>query len=297
MTPLPASFKDEDLPALFRSADKLSASGHARRRNYFVGFLLCDLGAAFCSAFEDPSKGLSVAVVVLLVAGLLGTIALLQEGPEVDWYRGRAMAESVKTLSWRYMMCAEPYTRGVPIDEADARLVQELGALLKVDLQLSRGLNLRDGNQVQITAKMREVRSSDMRSRKAFYLSFRLRDQKGWYSRKAGQAQMWLMTCRWAVAVIQFGVVMEAISVVLRPHQLFSPVGLMSALAAFVVAWQQLNEYGGLTVAYNLASHELAGLESLIDLVDTEEKLKEFVLNAERAISREHTLWRARRTE
>jgi hypothetical protein len=297
MTGIPTSFADADLPALFRSADMLSIEGRKRRRRYFIGFLLCDLGAAFCSAFDGHPRALSIVAVVLLIAGLGGTVALLQESPEADWYRGRALAESVKTLSWRYMMCAEPYTHGLPIVEADRKLIQELEALLKVDRALSRGLNLRDHTDVQITDRMRAVRYSEVHQRKEFYLRHRLKNQKVWYSRSAGRARTWLAVCRWALVGIQLGLVLAAFSITFWPSQVFSPVGLLSALAASVIAWQQLNEFAGIAVAYNLTSHELAGLESLIGPVATNKELEEFVLNAERAISREHTLWRARRTE
>jgi hypothetical protein len=261
MTGQTQSFTDADLPALFRSADSLSSRGRIRRRNFFIVFLICDLGAAFCSAFEDHPRGLSIAALVLLTVGLTGTIALLQESPEADWYRGRALAESVKTLSWRYMMCAEPYSHGLPPGEADRKLIQELSALL------------------------------------SFYLNLRLKDQKRWYSRSADRAHKWLTRCRWTLVGIQLCLVLTAISTLPWPRQPFSAVGLMSALAASVIAWQHMNEFGGLAVAYNLTAHELAGQESLIGPVDTNKSLEDFVLNAERAISREHTLWRARRTE
>jgi hypothetical protein len=297
MTGQTQSFTDADLPALFRSADSLSSRGRIRRRNFFIVFLICDLGAAFCSAFEDHPRGLSIAALVLLTVGLTGTIALLQESPEADWYRGRALAESVKTLSWRYMMCAEPYSHGLPPGEADRKLIQELSALLKVDRGLSKGLNLLGDDGLQIADKMREVRSSDVGSRKSFYLNLRLKDQKRWYSRSADRAHKWLTRCRWTLVGIQLCLVLTAISTLPWPRQPFSAVGLMSALAASVIAWQHMNEFGGLAVAYNLTAHELAGQESLIGPVDTNKSLEDFVLNAERAISREHTLWRARRTE
>ena len=38
-------------------------------------------------------------------------LALLILQPERTWYEGRAVAESVKTLAWRYSVCADPFPK------------------------------------------------------------------------------------------------------------------------------------------------------------------------------------------
>jgi len=297
MTTEPIAFSNDDLPALFQSADLCSFKGRRRRRFFFVGFLVCDLIAATCASIESHPIWISLSCVIFLALGLLGTVLLLQESPEKSWYGGRALAESVKTLAWRYMMCAEPFVHGLPDTEADRTLVRELRALLNVDQNLIGGLELQDPRGQQITRKMRMVRDLGVADRKAIYLRFRLRDQKQWYANKGKWARKWLGRCRWALFIVQLGLVLDALSAIVWPHQYFAPVGALSTLAASVVAWQQLNEFGGLAAAYNLAAHELTGLEIVLELANTDRELEEFVLNAERAVSREHTLWRARRTE
>jgi hypothetical protein len=203
----------------------------------------------------------------------------------------------VKTLAWRFMMCAEPYSYGLPVGEADRKLIQEMRGLLIVERGLMRGLNMRGSTEVQISSAMREIRLLDVEQRKRLYLESRLRNQQDWYAGKARSAHRWLKYCNRLLVVIQLALVIQAISLVVNPVRPFSLIGLFSTIAASLVAWQQLNQYGGLAVAYNLASHELAEIQSIVDRVETENELEEFVLNAERAISREHTLWRARRTE
>jgi len=288
---------DEDLPALFKSADRFSADGRSRRRIFFLGFLFCDLAAALVTATDVRSVVSSVASLMFVVLGLLGSILLLQETPEADWYGGRALAESIKTLAWRYMMCAEPYSYGLPSGEADRKLIQEMRELLIVERSLMRGLNMRNANDVQISPKMKEIRSMDVLNRKSIYLESRLRNQKAWYAGKARWAHCWLKYCSRFLVVVQLALVIQGISLVVYPVQHFSLIGFFSTVAASIVAWQQLNQFGGLAVAYNLTSHELAGIQSVVERAETERELEEFVLNAERAISREHTLWRARRTE
>ena len=49
-----------------------------------------------------------VGVLLFFISGLITVVIQLLK-KEKDWYAGRALAESVKTLSWRFIMCAEPY--------------------------------------------------------------------------------------------------------------------------------------------------------------------------------------------
>src|SRR3989338_4769470 len=44
-----------------------------------------------------------------LLLSVILTFALDQQKYERKWYDGRAIAESIKTLTWRYMMNSEPY--------------------------------------------------------------------------------------------------------------------------------------------------------------------------------------------
>ncbi|MDR3792918.1 MAG: DUF4231 domain-containing protein [Terracidiphilus sp.] len=287
---------EDDFPALFRAADRLSVRGQKNRRGFFVCFLLIDLAASILTEFRDQSPFVSALILLVVILGLLATILLLQEGPENDWYGGRALAESVKTISWRYMMCADPFPHGLSLNEAENRLLSEINELQRANHGLLGGLFVESATDLQITERMRAFRSMEVRERKSQYLELRIRNQQGWYREKAKSARAWLQFCRWALVTFQLVIVIIALSLVMFPHQHFSAIGLFSAFGASLLAWQELNQFGGIAIAYNLAAHDLASIQSKAGIVNTEGELGLFVLNAERAISREHTLWLARRT-
>ena len=66
-------------------------------------------------------------------------------------------------------------------------------------------------------------------------------------------------------------------------------------LITSVIAWMQIKNYQELTHSYALTAHELSVIKSKIGQVDSEKSLDNFVDDSETAISREHTMWLARR--
>ena len=66
-------------------------------------------------------------------------------------------------------------------------------------------------------------------------------------------------------------------------------------MAAVAAAWTQYSRHDELGKSYGLAAQELAFLRSTIDVSPDEEALNSAVAATEDAISREHTMWMARR--
>jgi hypothetical protein len=60
-------------------------------------------------------------------------------------------------------------------------------------------------------------------------------------------------------------------------------------------AWVQTKDYSTLAEAYAITEQEVALVAVRLGQVTSEEAWAQFVLEAESAISREHTMWRARR--
>jgi len=73
-------------------------------------------------------------------------------------------------------------------------------------------------------------------------------------------------------------------------------LGIAATFAAAVAAWTQSKQFRVLTTSYAVTAHELATIISIrLPLVEKEEDWAGFVREAESAISREHSLWLARR--
>ncbi|HET6209280.1 MAG TPA: DUF4231 domain-containing protein, partial [Jatrophihabitans sp.] len=108
---------DSDMPQLFRAADKASLDG---QRQYLAGTrarLGLIVGAAACGihAVRAGSEGIDVLgllALLLFLGAILAELYLWREHPERAWYDGRALAESVKTLTWKYAVGGDPF----PID-------------------------------------------------------------------------------------------------------------------------------------------------------------------------------------
>jgi uncharacterized membrane protein len=75
----------------------------------------------------------------------------------------------------------------------------------------------------------------------------------------------------------------------------FDLLGFLAAAAGCVMAWIEAKQHRNLATAYGIASQELASIATELPMVSSEERWAALVGQAEEAISREHTLWRASR--
>ena len=62
-----------------------------------------------------------------------------------------------------------------------------------------------------------------------------------------------------------------------------------------IIGWIQIKIFNEIASSYVLAAHEIGIIKTSINQVSTETNFSEFVNEAERAFSREHTQWTARR--
>ena len=115
------SFSDADLPPFFTAAD--TASGNAQKatlmssRLRLLGAIVAAFGGSFTFLIGKLDIWAAVALLGFLVA-LGSEVFITIARPERRWYQARAGAESVKTLSWRYAVGADPFFLSLPGDEA-----------------------------------------------------------------------------------------------------------------------------------------------------------------------------------
>jgi hypothetical protein len=72
-------------------------------------------------------------------------------------------------------------------------------------------------------------------------------------------------------------------------------LGIVAAAIAVVAAWMQTKQHETLGRAYSVTAQELAAVRTDWEADRNEDEWAAFVDEAEEAISREHTLWRASR--
>jgi hypothetical protein len=288
---------DSEFPALYRAADQNSLAGQ-RRYLTATGLRLAMLvAAAIFGLFSWRTGGGDLAGIAAAVAfgvALLSELYLLQERPDRVWYDGRAVAESAKTLAWRYLVGGDPFGKaGLSDNDAEQLLLDRFGQIAR-DLKGTHLVPVSGGTN-QLSDAMQQLRALPLDERRALYRRGRIHDQQDWYARKARWNEQ--RSTRWSLALTALeavglvGAVLKATGTVK-----VDLVGLAGALVAAGVAWAQTKQHQMLASAYAVASQELATIGARIDRPSTEQEWAHFVDQAEDAISREHTLWRASHT-
>jgi SMODS and SLOG-associating 2TM effector domain 3/SMODS and SLOG-associating 2TM effector domain 1 len=280
---------------LFRSAD---ATAIAAQRQYLLAIrvrlylLVVAAAAGVVSIAAGGVDWSSLVGAAALVAAALTELYLVRDRPEQRWYSGRAAAESAKTLGWRYAVGAEPFGfHALSGREADRLLVDRLGDVL-TDLDDLATEALHAGTE-QITAAMRAVRAAPLPVRRAVYERWRIVEALEWYRTRSA----WNLrrARQLTLAVLGFEVV-GAVGGLLRVAGIsVNLLGVAATGAAALGLWLQVKQHQVLAHAYAVTAQELSSVRSLIQWQESESEWSGFVDDAEHAISREHTLWRAKR--
>jgi hypothetical protein len=297
-----STLTDVDFPALFRAADR--ASGEAQRDH--TRMVAAGLWLLFASAIasslttivtNEGKTSLALISAVLVGLSLLLTLYTRSHRYEQDWYDGRAVAESIKTQAWRYMTCSEPYGHLLDESEADGLFAVALTSVVKERQLLAARLGGQVATEPQITARMRAVRHLPVETRRDFYLTERIENQRNWYSVKAEANR--ITGQKWSNATIgsQALALLSAFGLIAWPAFPINLVSIFAALAASLIAWAQLKRNQDLANAYGLAAQELGVIATRARYVQSAEALSAYVVDSENAISREHTLWIARRDQ
>ena len=294
---MPLNLTDADLPPLFHAADQSSLKAQRWFLNATKVRLMGLIGAAFFGLFvwtwgQSPVDWAGVLAALCFGIALVVEGYLLKSKPERTWYDGRAVAESMKTLTWRYAMGADPFNIEHAAAEADELFLRQLSDVLGVVKDLDLAPDAAVGEQ--ITAAMRAVRAASLHDRKTIYAEHRVDEQQSWYSRNAkwnrSRANRWALGML-AIEVLGIGAgILKAIGTI---HG--DLLGFGGAIAAAMTAWLQTKQHRSLAAAYTVTALELASVRSRIRHQESEANWAAFVSDAEDAFSREHTLWKASR--
>jgi hypothetical protein len=282
-------------PALFRSADdasnrKQSAYLNLIRGEFFLLFL-----AAFLAMenFSGTVVSIAYAALFIISIGLLLTRTFLQF--EQGWYRCRALAESIKTSTWRYMMGAEPFVKGA---SADSRrdFQQHLVRIFRANETAASAVSANYAAEAQISEAMEAVRQTSLRDRKTFYISQRVQEQREWYVAKAVKNRASVKTWVFVSVLIYAIAGLMALIRIAPTSWHFWPMEPMLVIASSIIGWMSIKKYSELAAAYTITAHEIGLIRPTIEDAETETSFSIAVNEAELAFSREHTLWIARQT-
>jgi hypothetical protein len=143
-----------------------------------------------------------------------------------------------------------------------------------------------------MTPAMRALRSAPLDVRRQVYIRDRVDDQRDWYRKKAGA---YARRAGWWRAILLFGEVAGVALAICRGFGIIH-VDLASIVATGLgasAAWLGVRQHEHLARAYTFAHGELSiARERLMTAMDEDAWAAE-AADAEEAVSREHTMWRA----
>lgn len=289
----------KDYPMLYQVSD--SSAIQAQKKHFWlvrakIAFLLIIVVVTSFAWNQVPSLRTTAAMGLAIFLVVVMFISAIMDMRKFDrtWFSSRAIAESVKTESWKFIMKVKPYDGAVPDSEAEDRFLDRLDELLHSQPSVC-SESVPNLQSTQITDHMRQMRNKTFKNRRTYYTQRRIHDQKDWYSTKANFNKV--REFRWFIMawILQLAAAAIAIVVIGFSDLIINPVGAVTTAGAGVLSWIHARSYRELSQSYGLVAHELSLLEDRANQVSTEEKLAEIVLDTEKTISREHTIWLARR--
>ena len=182
------SINDNDFPSLYQSADQSAIQmqrKYFRFRLWYLIFLILASGVGSITSMipEDNTIWFSVSMVIILFTGFVINIGSYVLKYDEKWFNCRAIAESVKTATWRYMMKATPFEEDNLSGQEFTSKIREIKDHKQVALKIL--VPYQDPETELISNAMRNIRDMNLEERKNLYLKSRLIDQKTWYTKKA----------------------------------------------------------------------------------------------------------------
>lgn len=293
-----AMMSRDNYPTLYRSA---SAASRKAQRDYlllnrvYLGSLMLGSVTSMFTVIgsEALNTCLYTVMAVVLVVGLLMLWVIRAKQDDKIWFDGRAIAESVKTITWRFMMGVQPFHEDC---NADSSFLASLREIREARPHLGKHLAAAmDPSGSAITSFMREKRSSSLEQRHDFYVSARIHDQKTWYANKAKSNSDAGAKCFWATVILQVLTIILAIVEAVSGGLRINLIPIVTTFGSAIAAWNQMKRHNELAQSYALAAQELEEIEAIAPNQISEHAFTQLVEQVENSISREHTLWCARR--
>ncbi|WP_338378750.1 DUF4231 domain-containing protein [uncultured Flavobacterium sp.] len=288
-----------DFPGLYQASDKASLSAQKNYKNIIAYDLITMIIASGLAIYNfrqvDPKLIVYVFSGFFLLISFALTLIIRTKKFEDVWYQGRALAESCKTLSWRFITCSESFEHNLSTNQVEDYFISRIKELSNEFKDLNESLNAKIAVLPIITKKMWEIRNLNTLERKQYYIENRINDQKDWYATKAEFNKTKYNNWFLVIIASQLIAIISVAFLIKYPDSNWNLVGLFTTISASAISWLQLKQHQELKQAYTTAAQELNFIQASFGNVNTDLELAEFVLDSENAISREHTLWLAQK--
>ncbi|MCL2129372.1 MAG: DUF4231 domain-containing protein [Treponema sp.] len=283
-----------DYPAIYKEADNIS---NKTQLNYlyvlltFLGMLVVSsiIFTYFSNIYAMKLANAIISLIIIAISFILYFYEF-----QGKWYNARAVAESIKTISWRYAVKAEPYDG---TDEDSKRiLLKTINQIIKMNHDFKKCIEAEYSDQQSIPESMINIRHLPLAERIIIYHKHRVLDQRDWYKNKSiynkKRAKLFFTIL---IIISIFLSVLLFYSLKETDNNLYFSSAILLTLISVVFSWIQIKKYDELKKSYALASHEINFIASMKEDFSKDSDFSAYVINAENAFSREHTQWIARK--
>jgi hypothetical protein len=291
---MPSNPNRPDYPALYDSANNASLTS---QKYYLLGmkwYIGLSIAAAFLSIYIKESTLAGILASIMFFAILFLTIFQAVKRYDRTWYNGRAVAESVKTRTWRFIPRAEPYIDNESVNNVREEFCNDLNDILDQNRELGSFLSHESVTKDTITQSMLEIRKFSLTDRLNYYISNRINEQRNWYHTKASYNKE--LAKNWLIGLIVTNSIIIILLLIEVGYGFYNlPTPALIVVGSSIVSWTQIKKYQDLATSYGLTAHEIGIIKDQSFKVQGEKELSDFVKDAENAFSREHTQWVARK--
>ena len=289
-----SSYERPDYPALYDSANEASIDSQRYYMTCMKWYIALSIFAALLSVYIRESTLAGILAAIAFFAILFLTIFQGIKRFDRTWYNGRAVAESVKTRTWRFIMRAEPYFDVESINSVKQEFCEDLKEILEQNRDLGSFLSHESVTNDTISKSMLEIRERSVKDRLNYYTSNRINEQRTWYHIKASLNKR--LANNWFIALVVTNSIVILLLLIEVGYEIYNlPTPALIVVGTSVVSWMQIKKFQDLATSYGLTAHEIGIIKEQSFKVQGEEELSDFVKDAENAFSREHTQWVARK--
>lgn len=287
-------FKHEDYPALYQAADQVSNDTQATYLNLMKWNILLLIIASVFSFLGINSTLMAILAAIVFVITIIINIVLMTKNYHDTWYKARSIAESIKTVTWRYLMNAEPfYSRNTR--ESNEKFTQIVDEILQDTKNITEKFDSKYHAMSLISDNMNIVLKCSIGDKIKFYISSRIQEQREWYAKKTKYNQTQYKIWFFIMIVLQVIAIVIVLSRIAYPEMKYLSPEILSVIITGILTWIQLKKYRELAASYSFTAHEIGIIESKATNINTASELSSFVQDSENAFSREHTQWIARK--
>ena len=289
-----SSYERPDYPALYESANRASIDSQRYYMTCMKWYIGLSIFAALLSVYIKESTLAGILAAISFFAILFLTIFQGVKRFDRTWYNGRAVAESVKTRTWRFVMRAEPYFDVESINSVKQEFCEDLKDILEQNRDLGSFLSHESVTNDTISQSMLEIRGLSVVDRLNYYTSNRINEQRTWYHTKASLNKK--LANNWFIALVVTNSIVILLLLIEVGYKIYNlPTPALIVVGTSVVSWMQIKKFQDLATSYGLTAHEIGIIKEQSFKVQGEKELSDFVKDAENAFSREHTQWVARK--